>query len=124
MYKKALKSCQSILKYTLIALLCFWCSLIIHFNGKIHSSCFTTSAHYRSSVKSFFFFLQMILLKVKCVFLSQEKTKLELNEIIAHLPVFSTFLMFKNNSTLVILFQNQSLQRAKIKEYQMEEVIP
>ena len=66
----------------------------------------------------------MILLKVKCVFLSQEKTKLELNEIIAHLPVFSTFLMFKNNSTLVILFQNQSLQRAKIKEYQMEEVIP
>ena len=65
----------------------------------------------------------MILLKVKCVFLSQGK-KLELNEIIAHLPVFSTFLMFKDNSTLVILFQNQSLQRAKIKEYQMEEVIP
>lgn len=65
----------------------------------------------------------MILLKVKCVFLSQEKKKLELNEIIAHLQVFLTFLMFKNNSTLVILYQNQSLQRAKIKEYQMEEVI-
>ena len=55
----------------------------------------------------------MILLKVKCVFLSQEKKKLELTEIIAHLQVFSTFLMFKNNSTLVILYQNQSLQRAK-----------
>lgn len=65
----------------------------------------------------------MILLKVKCVFLSQEKKKLELNEIIAHLQVFLTFLMFKNNSTLVILYQNQSLQRAKIKEYQVEEVI-
>lgn len=61
----------------------------------------------------------MILLKVKCVFLSQEKKKLELNEIIAHLQVFSTFLMFKNNTC-------NSLSKpkpTKSKEYQMEEVI-